>query len=66
MKIRAILAMCGLLLLGAVADRYSTICPVHNVQATGTGHVRASGTECEYSHYVKDTGATHTFWAKCD
>lgn len=66
MKIKVLFTIGGLLLLGALADRYSTTCPVHNVQATGTGHVRANGTECEYSHRVADTGGTHTFWAKCD
>lgn len=64
----AVIGGLALLLVGGLfaADRYSTICPVHKVQAAGTGHVRKNGTECEYSHYVKDSGATHTFWASCD
>jgi len=68
MKTKILIAIGGFLLLagGILADRFSTICPIHHVQATGTGRVKDNGMTCEYSHYVEGTGATHAFWAKCD
>jgi hypothetical protein len=67
MKIKIAVVICSLLLLtgGVLASRDSTICPVHNVQALATGHVKDGGTTCEYSHYVAG-GGTHTFWHSCD
>jgi hypothetical protein len=68
LRMKVLILSAGIMLCagGLRADRYSMTCPTHKVLALATGHIRKQSTECEYSHYVAGTGATHTFWHTCD